>query len=195
MTSIVKPSRGRIGGVGRAISRIGALPFACATVPLVVLATNSRPPAPLLPCAAVLLMVAVAGLTALLRGYGAVGLIELLSGDLHTGAARKRAITLRRARDLASMTAVSLALAWIPIFYLRLSGAISWPPVGDAYLVALPLLRVARLYDLCCRYRPPERAAYAYDLVATRIGSRACSIGAADLGLRRLEFMWAYLRG
>jgi hypothetical protein len=135
------------------------------------------------------------GLTALVRGYAAVGLIEILSGDLRSSAVRQRAISLRRARFFALMCAASLTLLWLPVFWLRLSGAVVWPAWGDAYLLGLPLLRAARLYDLCARLRPPERLSYAYDLVTTRIGKRACAIGHVDLGMSRFEFLRAYLRG
>jgi hypothetical protein len=194
MKSTTSPAFANLARLREKIRRIGAFPFACAALPFLALATNANPPAPLLPSLAVLVMTLVAGLTVVTRGYAAVGLIEILGSDLHAPAVRERVIQLRRARFFAVLVLASLAVCWLPLFALRFGDPLAWPALGDVCLLALPLLRAARLSDLCSRYRPPAAAEYAFYLVEGRIGQRACALGHADLGLNRLEFVRAYLR-
>lgn len=195
MTSPTVPIRANLARLRETIRRIGAFPFACAALPLIALAANANLPAPLLPSLAVLVMALVAGLTVVTRGYASVGLIEILGSDLHAPAVREQVIGLRRARFFAVMVLISLAVCWLPLLALRLGDTLAWPAFGDIYLLALPLLRAARLSDLCARYRPPPAAEYAFYLVEGRIGQRACALGHTDLDLSRREFVRAYLRG
>ncbi len=145
-----------------------------------------------LPLAA-LILICVPALTAVLRGSAAAQMIVLRAEPLVGAEVVRQVVSLRRTRSFAYVCAALLLLGWVPIFIAAMTPDFPKTPFTAIYLIVLPLMRVARLLDLCERHNPSAEHEYARRLVGTNLGRAAVRTGHTQLSITRGAYIRAYI--